>query len=86
MNRKVTYARFHQSVYAPGLGELGNVLPPHAKTLDGLTMNSTDHGLIAFCFSKGVKHEFLIPSANIVLMALAPEEVGEKAKVVKAVA
>lgn len=73
MNKKVTYARFHQSVYVPGLGELGTVLPPQHKTLDNVTMTSTDHGLHVTSGLKGRGVEFLIPSANIVIMVLAPE-------------
>lgn len=72
MGRSVTYARLHGNAYAPGVGELGNVFPSQSKTLDGLTMTTTDLGLSMEFSYKGVRHELLVPSANIVIMSLGP--------------
>lgn len=74
MSRKVSYARTHQNVHVPHTGELGNVFPPQSKTLENLTMTVDSMGLtIEFTF-KGLKQELLIPSANVVIMRLLPEE------------
>lgn len=80
MNRKVTYARLHTEAYVPGTGSIGTVLPPSGKTLDNLSMSATDSGLLVEFSFKAVKHEILIPSANVVLMTLAPEESKAKGK------
>lgn len=85
MFRKVLYARFHQTIYSPGAGDLGNVFPPQSKTLEGLSMRSTDQGLLAAFAYKGIKNEILIPFPNIVILSLAPEEKPEPVlKAVKA--
>lgn len=77
--RKVTYARVHQDLYVPNAGSLGNVFPPQSKTLDGLSMSSEPNSgnlVIKFAY-RGIANEILIPSANVVLMLLAPEEVSQ---------
>lgn len=74
MNRKVIYARLHQGAYAPGAGELGSVFPPQSKTLENLNLTAVDQGLIIDFTYRGIKQELLVPSANIVIMSLAPEE------------
>lgn len=73
MKRSVRLARFHQSLHLPGAGELSTTLPPQGKTLDELEMFATEMGLIAKFKFRGIKHEVLVPSANIILMALNPE-------------
>lgn len=71
--KKVKVVRFHQSLYAPGAGELGNVLPPQGKTLDHLEMTYDASGLYATFSYKGIKTNILVPSANIVVMSIFEE-------------
>lgn len=64
MKRTIKFASFHQSVFIPGLGELGKVLPSPAKRIadlrmftDGITLEvSANH------------HVMLIPLTNVVVM------------------
>lgn len=83
--RRVSYARMHQNVFAPGVSDLGNVFPPPSKTLANLEMTVDLSGLTAVFYWQGIKQELLIPSANIVIMKLLPEEKPAQAavKVVK---
>ena len=72
--RKVRYARTHQGLHVPGAGDLGNVFPPQSKTLSNLEMTIDELGLhISFEYKK-LKNEILVPSANVVLASLFPEE------------
>lgn len=77
MSRKVTYARLHQTAYIPGAGEVGNVFPPQSKTLENLEMTSTIEGLTVTFQYRGARIEALIPSANVIIMTLAPEPKSE---------
>lgn len=81
MSRKVIYARTHESVYMPGVGEMGNTFPPQSKTLENLVMSISELGLSLYFTYKGVVKEGLIPSANIKGMEVVPEE--KPLKVVK---
>lgn len=73
-NRKVIHARFHQGVYVPGAGDLGNTLPPSSKNLENLAMTIDELGLLVTFTFRGFNVEALVPSANIVIMTLAPED------------
>lgn len=74
--RKVQYARLHQSVnlYIPGVGDIGNVLPPTSKSLDNLDMRITEYGLSAKFKFQGVHKEVLVPLAGVAVMLMASEE------------
>lgn len=74
LGRKVILARFHQGVHIPGIGELGNVLPSQHKNLE-LDMCVTETGVLVRVLGPRIKAELLIPSANVVAMQLAPQEV-----------
>ncbi len=79
MTRKVKFVRFQTSVHFPDAGELGFVLPPPVKVLQDLKMTSygADGVTVAFSFL-GKKNEVWVPSSNIVLALLEPEEKYEK--------
>lgn len=73
MSKQVTYMKVHQDIFVPGLGGLGNTLPPGNKTL-AMSMETTEHGVqVDAKGPHGTNHSVLIPYANIVLAVLAPE-------------
>lgn len=72
MAKKVTYAKLHGEVFAPGLGNLGSVLPPQSKRIPGFEMEYDADGLKVT--SKGVK--FLVPPSSVLLVVFAPEASG----------
>lgn len=67
--RKVTYAKLHGTAFVPGVGHLGDSLPPTTKSIP-LEMTATEEGLNIKV--KGV--ECMIPLTNVQLMVFAPEE------------
>ena len=75
MERKIKYARFHTTLYIPGLGQLDTVLPPSNKTIQGLEMWESTGGVslsaIAGASGAGVlageKVTMVIPWGNVVL-------------------
>lgn len=73
MNRAVTYARLQTNLYAPGVGELGTVLPHPSKTFDNFNMTATDNDLLVSFLYKGKHWEILVPKTNVAIMILAPE-------------
>lgn len=73
MNREIKYLRTHGSLYIPGVGETGNVLPRQNKR-DTLSMNSCVEG--AHVNLNGT--EFLIPWGNIQLAVLEPQKAEQK--------
>lgn len=68
MSRKVTWAKFHQGLFIPGAGTIGDTLPSSSKTLK-LEMFHTAEGLQVFCNNV----EAVVPWANVILAVLAPE-------------
>lgn len=85
MNRKVSYVRFQTTVYFPGAGELGFFLPPATKVLERLSMSchGADGVNITFLW-QGKKNDVWVPSSNVVLALLEPEEIKSPAKAIKA--
>lgn len=80
MSRKVSYARFHQGLYHPQIGDIGLQLPSPNKKFENLVMNFEDFGLdITFVYG-GVSFAFIIPSPNITHVSLVLEP---KAKATK---
>lgn len=78
--RKVSYARLHAGIEAPGLtGPLGHVFPPNGgKTIHNLEMTYDVEGLhLRFSYqSKSVY--LLVPAANVQFVSVVPEEVVSK--------
>lgn len=68
--RKVTHARFHQSVFIPVVGEMGNTLPSKTKTLKTLEMNEGPNGIEVLANSTKV----VIPFANVVIYSYVDED------------
>lgn len=62
----VTYAKFHQGIFIPHLGELGVTLPSSSKTIPDLAMHTEEEGMVIR--ARGIS--LLVPYGNIVLMAL----------------
>lgn len=79
MNKKVTFARFHSSLFIAALGQdNGDTLPPKGKTLDTLEMmtlgeTGIEGGLLVTLGNKGVKKTIIIPAAMIKHVELAEE-------------
>lgn len=71
--RKVTYAKFHQSLFIPGIGTLGDSLPSPVKAFD-TSMETSAEGL----YIKINTAEAIVPWANVVLAKLAAEEKSSK--------
>lgn len=44
--KKVNYLRTHQSVFMPGIGELGSAVPSSTKTIPGLQMTLVTEGVL----------------------------------------
>ncbi len=72
--RKVTFAKLHQTAYAPGVGELRATFPSPDKSLDGLAMWVDEVGNLEVNFAfRGIKKTLLFTAANVQVMDLAPE-------------
>jgi hypothetical protein len=72
-SKKVTCAKFHQSLWTPSTGELGNTLPAKGKTIDKLDMQATDAGLIVSGLYNKRLFSALVPYGNIVVLELSIE-------------
>jgi hypothetical protein len=72
-NRLVKYAKLHQNLFIPGIGDLTTTLPPVNKS-GKFEMRLFDSGLLIDITVKGVKEIALIPYGNIAGMVLAAEE------------
>ncbi len=64
MKRIIKYAKFHQSLFIPGLGELGVSLPTQVKRIPDLKM-STDGNTLEVTANGNA---LLIPLTNVVVM------------------
>lgn len=67
----VTYAKFHQGIFIPSLGELGVTLPSSSKTIPNLAMHTEDGGMVIR--ANGIT--ILVPYGNIVMMSLGKDYV-----------
>ncbi len=67
-NRLVKYAKFHQGLFIPGFGTIGDTLPSASKSLK-LVMTYSADGL--YVSVNG--HEALVPPANVALVVFSPE-------------
>ena len=67
-NRPVVYAKFHQALFIPGGGTLGDTLPSTNKTLIGLKMSYTPAGL----FVQFGAHDALVPWPNVAVAKFGP--------------
>jgi len=83
MSRKVNYARLHAAAHIPSVGDLGLVLPPTGKTLDGLIMVRDGDELLLSFMLKGVEVTAAIPKTNVSIMVFAPEPTKPALKVAK---
>lgn len=72
--RQAIRAILHSSIHVQGIGTVGDTLPPNGKTLDNLKMEYGTEGLIVDCTFKGLRVSFAVPSANVKVVQLAPEE------------
>ena len=82
--RKVTFAKFHTGIIAPGLTmDVGTTLPSANKNLDPV-METSELGLWVKLGFKGKSAELLVPWANVVCVMLAPEAVTAPKAAVKA--
>lgn len=72
--RKVVYARLQNTdAHIPGLGSLGNVLPPKHKTFD-LDMECTEHLLFVKIKDKFKVYEAVIPMTNVQIALLGEKD------------
>lgn len=73
VKRTVLYAKLHQTVHLPRLGDFTATLPPTLKNY-GMTMVTTEEGieLEAKHPQTGVKHSALIPWGNVAIAELGP--------------
>jgi len=79
MKRKVTRAKTHDlSIVIPGIGSLGNDLPPTAKAVK-MTMFEGDNGIEIEMV--GHKVSYVVPYANVQLYFVEP--LAEEPKVSK---
>lgn len=74
--RTVLYALFHQSIFIPRIGHLGNSLPSVNKTLPDLKMFHTPEGVRLEI--KG--RTFVLPWPNVVTAEIGPETAETLAK------
>ncbi len=63
MNRKINFARFHQSLHLAGLGEMGNTLPSPQKKILNLKMCESAGGVQVEIGA----NRFVVPYANVVV-------------------
>ncbi len=77
---KVIYAKLHVSPFIPGLGGLKDTLPPDNKVIPNLAIELLEDKSILLTW--GTNSRAIIPSANIVIAVLAPEE-AKKPTIVK---
>ena len=76
MKRKVTYVRLQGTdAFFPGVGTLGNVLPPMNKTFK--SFNLYDIGEKLLLEINGA--EYFVPIANVQVGKYGPEEAEEEA-------
>lgn len=76
--RKVNYAKVHQGIFVPGLGELGMTLPPSNKTLN-LNMSKIEGGLLLTINQSGQVWDIYVPDGNVALAVLAKEDTANPA-------
>lgn len=72
--RKVSHAKFHQTVYVPGVGEIGSTLPSANKNYPGLDMATDGITLRASFRTNSGSISVEIPCANIISMVMIPED------------
>lgn len=74
MRRKVNYVKLHSSdTFLPGIGSVGNTLPPSNKTLNGLSIYfDTDTSDVLFLEVSG--REYILPMASVQVLALSSED------------
>lgn len=66
MNRPVSYARLHQSVYVPNVGDIGPRLPNEQKVIKDFRLVACELGLLIYATSpKGFKVEAFTPWVNV---------------------
>lgn len=70
--RKVTYAKLHTSSFIPGVGTMGDTLPPSHKSTK-LEMSYSDSGLEVIATEKGITTTVLFPPGTVAMVAFAPE-------------
>ncbi len=86
MSKKVLFVKFHQGLFVPALGTLGDTLPSQSKTIQELFMTLEDNYLIIEGSSKGVKTKAVVPVSNIAVMVVeANNESQPKAVVIRPV-
>lgn len=72
---KVTYVKFHQGLFTPIMGTLGDTLPSQSKTISGLKMYVKGEYLSIRCKNKsGIESEALVPVTNIAVMEVVEEK------------
>lgn len=89
IGRKVTYAKFHTTLFAPNAGEVGDTLPPPFKHYaKDITMYATSAGLSVFgtfnTVSGWLQTELFVPYGNVKVLQMAQED-NPPAKILKAV-
>lgn len=70
MGKKVTFVRFKNSLYVPGVGETGNQFPSQSKSFE-VDMETDSAGLSVKLGHAGKTVNVLIPYENIVTMVTA---------------
>lgn len=73
MAKKVLYLKTHQTIFVPGLGDLGSTLPPIAKTVPALDMEIEGEHVLIRGKSKSGLVSALLPLANVVVLTYIDE-------------
>lgn len=76
MNRKVKYARLHEAIYIPHVGDLGPVLPTPKKVVAGFAMVATEFGIEIFANNE----EAFVPWPNVKICVFEQESGAGKLK------
>ncbi len=84
MNRIVEYARLHQSVYVPGMADIGPRLPTPQKIIRDFKMVASDLGIhFTAKDPKGAVIEAFTPWVNVQICTFAPAAEAAKPALVK---
>lgn len=74
MKRQATYAKLHGTdAFIPGLGGLGNTLPPTKSFKDFKMFWTGDCLYLEMIALTGVKYEAAVPAANVQVVCLVVE-------------
>lgn len=84
-SRKVKYVKFHDGLFVPGLGTIGDTLPSQQKNFR-LNMTTDITGLCVQIGYGSVNEEVFVPWPNVKAAALYPDDRPEVPAPLKAVA